>query len=852
MKGSEAKLLEYMEGAKKRFVIPVYQRNYDWKTENCKQLYDDLVKVVRGNRNSHFFGSIVSAYQPNGRYTEYLVIDGQQRLTTISLLLLAMYNLLNEGKITTETPTMAQEIFEDYLVDKHQPKETRIKLKPVKNDRSAFERLFDSDDEKDGSSNLTYNYEYFYNRILKEEITIDQLYDALFTLEIINIELTQGDNAQLIFESLNSTGLALSEGDKIRNFILMSLSPKEQEDYYDKYWNKIELCTNYQVSMFIRDFLSVKQQAIPSISKVYVTFKDYVESKEIDTEDLLKEMLAYSRWYEILIKGKTTDSKLNACIYRLNRLETTVTRPFFLEVLRLFSENKLTTDEVRDIFIVTENYLFRRSICDLPTNTLNKIFLLLHKEIIRFDGRDENYVDKFKYALLAKNERTRFPRDEEFIEAFSNKNVYSMNSKNKIYIFERIENHGTIEDKDIYRHCDDATYSIEHIMPQHLTPTWIAELGSDYEDIHEAWLHRLANLTLTGYNSKYSNNSFTEKRDMNNGFSQSGLRMNTWVAQQSKWTLDELEKRNNLLMEQALEIWMLPSSTYTPAEKQMDSYSLEDDVDLSGREIIKFVYKNIETPVNSWILMFEQILKILHEDNKAVLSVLAHTNDPDNDLNVYVSDNPASLRGSVQIDKDVFVERNTSTSTKISILKRLFKLYDTNPEELIFYLKDSNEDKTELEKGTRYELRRKYWSFALEYIHAAHEVGGSFHNVNTSKENWLSGYMGISGFTVSCVANYDMARVEIDLSKSDKAKNKSAFDYLMNFKGEIESKLGASLNWSRSEDTKGSYITYKLPDVSITNETDWTQMAKFHAEWSRKFLDVFSPYLRDWDELQKK
>ena len=293
MKGSETKLLEYMEGAKKRFVIPVYQRNYDWKTENCKQLYDDLVKVVRNHRKSHFFGSIVSSYQPNGRYTEYLVIDGQQRLTTISLLLLAMYSLVKEGKVHPQTETMAQEIFEDYLVDKHQPKETRVKLKPVKNDRNAFEKLFDVDEENDKQSNLTYNYDYFYNRIQKEEISIEELYDALFALEIINIELTSEDDPQLIFESLNSTGMALSEGDKIRNYILMGLPADLQNDYYEKYWNKIELCTNYDVSMFVRDYLSIKQQAIPSMSKIYVVFKNFVEEDKVETEDLLKDLLDY-------------------------------------------------------------------------------------------------------------------------------------------------------------------------------------------------------------------------------------------------------------------------------------------------------------------------------------------------------------------------------------------------------------------------------------------------------------------------------------------------------------------------------------------------------------------------------
>ena len=348
MKGSETKLLEYMEGAKKRFVIPVYQRNYDWKTENCKQLYDDLIKVVKNNRKSHFFGSIVSSYQPNGRYTEYLVIDGQQRLTTVSLLLLAMFRLIKEEKVIPKTETMAQEIYEDYLVDKHQPKETRVKLKPVKNDRSAFEKLFDVDDEKDRQSNLTYNYEYFYNRIQKEEISIEELYDALFSLEIINIELTSDDDPQLIFESLNSTGMALSEGDKIRNYILMGLPAVLQNDYYEKYWNKIELCTNYDVSMFVRDYLSVKQQAIPSMSKIYVTFKAYVEEKELETEPLLIELLEYAKFYELLLKGKTSDKKLNACIYRLNRLETTITRPFFLEVLRMQKEGFLNTiDSVR-------------------------------------------------------------------------------------------------------------------------------------------------------------------------------------------------------------------------------------------------------------------------------------------------------------------------------------------------------------------------------------------------------------------------------------------------------------------------------------------------------------------------
>ena len=848
MKGSEAKLLEYMEGAKKRFVIPVYQRNYDWKTENCKQLYDDLIKVVRYHRSSHFFGSIVSSYHPNGRYTEYLVIDGQQRLTTVSLLLLAMYTLINEGRVHPQTETMAQEIYEDYLVDKHQPKETRIKLKPVKNDKAAFEKLFDSDYENDKQSNLTYNFEYFYNRIQKEEISIEELYDALFTLEIINIELTSDDDPQLIFESLNSTGMALSEGDKIRNFILMGLPSQKQNDYYEKYWNRIELCTNYEVSMFVRDYLSVKQQAIPSMSKIYVTFKAFVEATEIETEELLKDLLNYAKWYELLLKGKTEDKQLNACIYRLNRLETTITRPFFLEVLRMCAKGapSFTLQDAREIFLFTEDYLFRRSICDLPTNALNKIFLMLHREIVRYDGSETDYVKKFKHALLSKTERGRFPRNEEFSEALGSKQVYLMNIKNKAYILERFENYGIDEDKDIYRHLDEGTYSIEHIMPQHLTPAWVTALGEDYADIHETWLHRLANLTLTAYNSKYSNYSFVEKRDMEKGFRQSGLRMNTWIASQGKWTLDELERRSELLVNQALSIWPLPKTDFIPMEKQLDSYTLEDDVDLSGREIVRFGYKNTEQPVDSWITMMAQVIKMLHADDKSVLALLAHTHNTDDELDDYVSDNPADLRAALEIDENIYLERNTSTNAKLSILRKFFKAYGKNPEELVFYLKDQGDNSKAEESGTRYETRRRYWAFALEYIKSAHGNEGAFKNVHTSKEYWINGAMGISGFYISCNAKMKSAAVDLTLSKSDRDANKSAYDYIYAHKEEVERQLGVQVDWWRFEG-KSSYVSYHIEGVGIDDESSWIQMAKFHAEWSKKFYDVFVPLLKQWN-----
>lgn len=842
MKGAECGLAEYMQGANKRFIIPVYQRNYDWKLENCKQLYDDLVKVIKTNRKTHFFGSIVSVYEPSGKNIEFLVIDGQQRLTTVSLLLLAMYNLIQKGVIVPQDDMLATRIYEEFLVDKYQKQETRIKLKPVKNDKKAFGKLFDADGEHIRGSNITNNYNYFYERIQKQEISIDELFDAICRLEIISIRLENDDNPQLIFESLNSTGLDLSEGDKIRNFILMGLPSQQQELYYEKYWNRIEEHTGYDVSAFIRDYLSVKQQEIPAQKRIYRDFKEYVNSANIELEILLDELLKYAKRYAILLRGCPDNRTLDACIYRLNRLETTVTRPFFLEVLRLQDEKVLNIDDVTDIFLTTENYLLRRSICDLPTNVLNKVFLTLHHEIMRYDGTAANYIEKFKYALTSKKERARFPDDDEFAMLFSERQIYQMNSKNKVYILERLENDNTLEDKDVYRHVDAGDYSIEHIMPQHLTPTWIKALGADYEQIHEQWLHRIANLTLTAYNSKYSNSSFEEKKTMEHGFSQSGIRLNQDIAKKDKWTLAELEERDSALTQRALKIWVRPTTDYKPAEKQLDSYTLDDDAEtFSGRLIAKFNYKNTEQPVGSWAEMYEKVLRILYAEDMSIIENLAGSSEEG--VPYHFSTNKNAFIKSAEVGEGIYVLTNSSTQNKLSVLKRVFKLYNEDPNDLVFYLRDNN-SQAEEEAGTRFEVRRKYWAFALEKIKEANIENHMFRNVTPAKGNWINGAFGIGSFYICCVANSDSARVDLYMGKKDKHANKAAYDKLLANKSAIESVLGAALIWNRGDDVNSSKVSYQLNNVSIENETDWLQMANFQAQWSKKFYDVLVPYLR--------
>lgn len=850
MKGSEAKMTGFMEGADKRYIIPVYQRKYDWKLENCRQLYDDLKKIVRDNRDSHFFGSIVSSVVPNGSKIEYHIIDGQQRLTTVTLLLLAIRNLIATGKVSSNEGKLDEQINQRFLISPWAKEEDQIKLRPVKSDRDALSKLFREEEDFDLSSNLTLNYRFFCDQLLKEEISVDDLYGAIGKLEIISITLDPGDNAQLIFESLNSTGLALQEGDKIRNYILMGQPPKNQNHLYDTYWTTIERCTGNDVSGFVRDYLSVKQQVTPTISNVYRAFKNYSENAKLPIESLLEDLRRYARFYEKLLTCKSglKNKKLDDCLYRMMRLEIVVTRPFLLEVLRLNQDGKLSVDDVLQIFLITENYLFRRNICEVPTNALNKIFLNLNREILRYDNTADNYVQKFIYALLSKKESGRFPDDEEFTVELADKQVYQMRGKYKAYLFERFENFGTIETKDVYTHLDNNVYTIEHIMPQHLTPAWTESLGANAAEIHETWLHRLANLTLTGYNPKLSNKTFTEKRDSEEGgYKASGLKMNQKIAMKESWGLLELEERNDEMIALAKKIWAFPQTSFIPTEKEFDSCTLDDEnVELTGRDIAKYSYQNVEQPVSSWTDMFEHIVKFLHQKDKSVLSGLAYSTSSNTDLANYVSNSEDGLRSALKIDDNIYMERNTSTALKMSVLRRLFALYDADPMDLVFYLKDQESEK--IAEAGRFETRKRYWTYALPIIQKQHLHRGTFSNCTPVTSNTESGFFGISGFNISCVANYDSARIDFYMGGGDVAKNKAAFDLLYSHKNDIESELGISLTWDRGDEYKASWLCYYLRDVSITNESDWPRMAKFHAEWSDKICNVVLPYLQNEDD----
>jgi uncharacterized protein with ParB-like and HNH nuclease domain len=440
MKGTAIPIYEMFDGSKTKLQIPVYQRNYDWKVPNCQQLFDDLVDMVKEDRDTHFFGSIVEI---GGDYSSKLqIIDGQQRLTTVYLLILAMVKLLEDGQIEAEDPDLvAEEIEEDYLICRHVKDRENIdhyKLQPVKHDAEALMKLFGPESGYVGDSNQTTNFKFFQDEILKKRISVDELWDAIQRLIVIDISLRQGeDDAQLIFESLNSTGVDLTEADKIRNFVLMNLPADQQENYYNKYWHPIELDTEegneYHVSEFIRNYLTFKLKKAPAMGKVYQVFKRFIEQKKMTTESVLQDLLKYAGYEKQIRSAQSPSDKVNVLLKRLAVLEVNVTRPFILPLFDYWQEGKVNADEVAAVLGSIESYIFRRLICGMQNNSLNKLFATLFSDSLKYVDQSDNYVDIINYLLLSKTEVSHFPTDDEFAESIETRDAYNMRQQTKYY-----------------------------------------------------------------------------------------------------------------------------------------------------------------------------------------------------------------------------------------------------------------------------------------------------------------------------------------------------------------------------------------------------------------------------------
>ena len=692
MKGDAQPLIKFFDGSDKRFIIPLYQRNYDWKEDNCDQLFQDLIKLHNSDRKSHFFGSIVSSIQL-GTEDRY-IIDGQQRITTVSLLLIAMVNASKEGLINAQDSKLVEKIFKRYLVDEYQEDERKVKLKPIKKDLQAFDALlYKSKNFYIKESNVTRNYDFFYDKVIHSGLTIDELFETIKKLEVINIRLDEDDDPQLIFESLNSTGLDLSEADKIRNYLLMSLAPADQDDLYNRLWNPIEEFTKYDPSSFVRDYLTMKQGKIGRIDKIYFIFKEYAEEAKMTRSELLEEMYYYAKIYSQIDNAKVGSDKLNQKLKQLRTLDSTIAYPFFMAFFDYARNNNLSENEIYRVIDIIEAYWARRIICNLPSNALNKVFSTLHRDILNHIDKSgiehPSYVDVLIYVLLKKGRSSVFPNDEEVKADFATRQVYKMPTNARMFILERMENRDNNERHDVVSELLEKNITIEHIMPQTLSDKWKNSLGEEWERISQQYLHTMANLTLTGYNSQYSNLTFLEKRNMDKGFKDSAFRLNNYVKSCEQWTEKELKQRQQDLYEVFMKLWPMPTTIFAPIKQEAESASLdEDDFEFTGKKLQAYILYGVRYTVNTWKEMLIKVCNHILLEKRSTIEWLCA-----NEKSGFSTTLESWRR---EIAPNMYLWTDNSTATKINILHSLFDECNIPYSELVFeFRSDIVEDEEE-------------------------------------------------------------------------------------------------------------------------------------------------------------
>lgn len=558
MQAVESNFLQFL-GSPKQFGIPIYQRPYSWTLRQCQQLWSDIIRVASDDSvTGHFIGSIV--YIDKGIYRnitlvpQLLVIDGQQRLTTLSLLLAALGKIIEERG--AESGTSRKSINNYFIFNSEEEGDLYYKLQLTQGDRQTFISMVeDRDLPENPSSRIIDNHKFFEEQIRKSNQDPNTIYRGISKLIIVDISLDRDrDNPQLIFESLNSTGLDLTQSDLIRNYVLMGLDIKEQSEVYRKYWYPMEQGfgnADYAVQFdrFMRDYLTIKTGRIPNINEVYASFKTYLQGQsQANMEEIVADVYKYSKYFVRLAFLKGGDKEINSVLADINTLKVGVAYPFLLQVYDDYDQKILSKNDFICILKFVESYVFRRTVCGIPTNSLNKTFTSLASEIDK-----TKYIQSVRAAFLLKDSYKRFPDDEEFCREFVVKDFYNLQGRN--YLLRKLENYDRKERVDV------EGITIEHIMPQNedLSPEWRQELGSDWEHIHAKYLHTIGNLTLTGYNSELSDRPFSEKRDMEGGFAGSPFRLNRGLAKLNHWNEEEICKRAQILADLAVKVWTAPA-----------------------------------------------------------------------------------------------------------------------------------------------------------------------------------------------------------------------------------------------------------------------------------------------------
>tara|TARA_Y100000310_G_C20656364_1_gene802183 strand:+ start:129 stop:2171 length:2043 start_codon:yes stop_codon:yes gene_type:complete len=680
MQVQQLPIYQFLEGSGKSFIIPVYQRDYAWTRINCQKLWDDLVDLKENKRIDHFLGTLVTI---GSGFQEYTVIDGQQRLTTTSILLVALHTFLKNKENKTEEEKILSEQVLDFLINKYSSEQNkRIRLKPNKQDKEYFENLFTNGNVENSNSNIVSNYNFFYDKIKSEVLTTKEIFEAFRKLKIVLIDLIRGqDDPQLIFESLNATGVKLKEDDKIRNFVLMDLEPIKQEKMYKEYWSNIEKLTG-DVAEFVRNYLIFKLKTWVKKDDVYEVFKKFSINKfDRDKEQILKDLLEFANIYSWFIQiNNHPNQSVNEQLERLNKLEFTVCHPYLLDLFNDLKEKIVSEEIVKEILITIESYAFRKILVDNTTQGLNKMFITLSKEIKKEKSWKDEYLDILKFILLEKRVSQRFPNNEEFENALITKEIYRLQAKNRNFLLESLENYKSAYSVNV----DELT--VEHIMPQTLTKEWKNRLGEDWQEIHKKYLHTLGNLSLTAKNTELSNNSFEDKQQID--FQTSRLKLNFKLEGLTNWNEEKIIERAKDLIKNAKNIWPYPNTVYSKPIPEEQIFDLTSEDSFSGSKPSRLYIENDEKGIElkTWRDLLTNVCRYLHDFSPTQFTEIQHSQEFK-----WYFDNTKPLRHPMEFMPDKFVEGNISANGVIAFLSKICERINYPAENISFSIKNPKE-----------------------------------------------------------------------------------------------------------------------------------------------------------------
>lgn len=689
MRAQETNFIRFLSQLDTQFIIPVYQRNYDWGEEQCKQLLRDIIEIGTDKKLiSHFIGSIV--YIHDDIYTtsstrDLTIIDGQQRITTITLI----WSILQKLAEANNDKKLSNEICQKYLVNQFIG-DGKLKLVLTSNNSKILNDIINNDEylNYDGFSQLIENYKYFLDNINYDNFEL--IKEGISKLTFVEISLERGkDDPQKIFQSLNSTGLDLTQGDLIRNYILMGLKPERQQNIYDNYWMHIEKYTTEKnnnkrnLSEFIRDYLTIKTRKIPNKKKVFDTFETkYKFNNDInELTKILDDLKKYaSYYYKIINPLEEENKKISKQLALLNKLEVNVSYPFLLEVYNDKEEEVINDETFINVLILLQSFVWRRIISGLPTNALNKIFMTLYRSIDK--SSQKAYIKSLEKTLVTKKSSQKFPSDEEIYNDLRYKDIYNMKSKNRNYFLERLENYQNNETVQIE---GNEKITVEHIFPKNPNNDWKTELEEeDYNKIKNEYLDTIANLTLSGNNGNLANKSFREKRDLKEkGYKYSRLFLNRYLSKLDNWNVEKLEERYNIIFEKFKKIWYYPDIELKDYEE--DALNIIEDFDPTNKTIDYIIFNDEVISISSYRDLLDKVCDIIYKEEP---ELFFNNKDLADKLKITSTKNKDKLSAPISLGKSHFIEGHGSSIHIINKIKYLLDISTIYTDEL--YIKFKN------------------------------------------------------------------------------------------------------------------------------------------------------------------